>query len=108
MADLLVPNDGVRGIDVTTEKGTVKYDADKSGVVRVDNPAHARQMMSEGFTRRGVSLAVGRSRFATWLCVCEGLSFEYQQKCIHCGLDKPTIVAEVSNDSSDKSDSSAG
>jgi hypothetical protein len=108
MAEFLVPNDGVRGVDITTEKGTVKYDADKSGVVRVDNPAHARQMKAEGFTRRGVSLGVGRSRFGTWLCSCEKLSFDYQLKCVHCGIEKPTIEAGVSDGSSDKSDSSAG
>jgi hypothetical protein len=108
MAELLVPNDGVRGVDVETEKGTVKYNADKAGVVQVENPAHARQMMAEGFTRRGVSMGVGRSRFGTWLCVCEGLSFDYQPKCVHCGIEKPTIEAGVSDGSSNKSDSSAG
>lgn len=95
MAEFLVPNDGVRGVDLTTEKGTVKYDADKSGVIRVDNAAHARQMLSEGFTKRGVSMAVGRSRFRTWKCAkCTKFSFSYQLKCVHCGTDKPEGVTE--------------
>lgn len=91
MAEFLVPNDGVRGVDVQTESGTVKYNADKSGVIRVDNKAHARQMLAEGFTKRGVSLAVGATRFGTWSCVCGGLSFDYQAQCVECGLDKPEV-----------------
>jgi hypothetical protein len=53
-------------------------------------------------------MAVGRSRFGTWQCECEGLSFDYQTKCVHCGIEKPTIEAGVSDGSSNKSDSSAG
>ena len=51
MERLLVPNDGVTGVDVTTERGTIKYNADKSGAINVDNPNHARQMIAEGFTK---------------------------------------------------------
>ena len=91
MAEFLVPNDGVRGVDVQTPSGTVQYNADKAGVIRVDNKAHAKQMLAEGFTKRGVSLAVGTSRFTTWLCACGGLSFDYQIKCVHCGVDKPEV-----------------
>lgn len=39
---------GVRGIDVTTEKGTVKYNADKKGYIEIDNPKHAKQAVAEG------------------------------------------------------------
>jgi hypothetical protein len=88
MAELLVPNDGVRGADIESESGVKKYDADKRGVISVENPAHVRQLVSEGFTRRGVSLAVGKSRFKTWACQCGKLSFEYQINCVHCKADR--------------------
>lgn len=48
MAKLVGPT-GVRGIDITTESGTKKYDADKSGFINVDHPRHAAQAKAEGF-----------------------------------------------------------
>ena len=39
---------GVKGVDVTTESGTVKYNADKNGYIEIDNPKHVRQAVSEG------------------------------------------------------------
>lgn len=99
MAELLVPNDGVRGADIESEKGVKKYDADKRGVINVDNPNHVRQLISEGFTRRGVSLAVGRSRFGTWACQCGRLSFEYQSKCVGCKADRE--ICEIKDQDGD-------
>jgi len=39
---------GVKGIDVTSERGTVKYNADPKGYIEIDNPKHVRQAVSEG------------------------------------------------------------
>lgn len=50
MAKLLIPNDGVRGVDMKTESGTKQYNADRRGIVTVDDPKHAKQMLHEGFT----------------------------------------------------------
>jgi len=85
MGQMLVPNDGVRGIDVTTEKGTVKYDADKSGRITVDNPAHARSLKANGFT-----MAAGVSGFAAPGYPCEGCGFNSLfkvYKCWKCGTE---------------------
>lgn len=49
MARLVAPDGGVRGVDVNTERGTKSYNVEKNGTITVDNPAHARQMVSEGF-----------------------------------------------------------
>lgn len=48
MARLVGPS-GVRGIDVTTERGTRAYNADSKGFINVENPKHAAQAKAEGF-----------------------------------------------------------
>jgi len=85
MERLLVPNDGVKGIDVTTERGTVKYDADASGSVHVDNPKHIRQMVAEGFTR-----ATGVFGFNSNGSACVGCGFASvftKYTCPKCGVE---------------------
>ena len=47
MAKLFGPT-GVKGIDVTTENGTAKYDADKKGFINIENSKHLKQAVSEG------------------------------------------------------------
>lgn len=49
MARLVAPDGKVRGVDVTTERGTRKYDVGKDGTITVENPSHAKQMLAEGF-----------------------------------------------------------
>jgi hypothetical protein len=82
MSDLRVPNDGVRGIDVQTESGVVKYDADRTGKVSVDNPKHARQMRAEGFT--AAPLASGFA-IVGFPCSC-GFNSVFR-KCGRCGKE---------------------
>lgn len=85
MERLLVPNDGVTGVDVTTERGTIKYNADKSGAINVDNPNHARQMIAEGFTK-----ATGVFGFNVEGRSCDGCGFTSVFKkflCPKCGVD---------------------
>ena len=38
MARLIASDGGVRGVDVTTPRGTYKYNPDRKGVINVDNP----------------------------------------------------------------------
>lgn len=51
MAEVFGPT-GVRGVDVTTEAGTVKYDANKQGFIDIENPKHLKQALSEGMVLR--------------------------------------------------------
>lgn len=50
MGKMLVPNDGVRGIDIKTERGVTKYDADRAGRIIVSDPKHAKSLRENGFT----------------------------------------------------------
>lgn len=79
MTKMLVPNDGVQGIDVQTERGVTKYDADKSGIISVDNPAHVRSLKSQGFT-----MAAGVSGFAAPAYPCTGCGFQSLFKVYRC------------------------
>ena len=51
MAEVLGPT-GVRGVDVTTENGTVKYDANKQGFIEINNEKHLKQALAEGLMLR--------------------------------------------------------
>jgi hypothetical protein len=76
---------GVKGIDVTTEKGTVKYTADRKGFIEIDNPKHARQAISEG-----MAVASSASGFNVdgFPCVtCEHNSVFKVYNCPKCGTD---------------------
>lgn len=81
MAKLFGPT-GVKGIDVTTESGTRKYDADKSGFINIDNPRHAAQAKSEGMVEAALA---GSWRTAGWPCVC-GFNALFKV-CGKCGRD---------------------
>lgn len=50
MARVFGPN-GVKGIDVQTDRGTRSYDADKQGFININNPRDLKQALSEGFTK---------------------------------------------------------
>ena len=97
MAEFLVPNDGVRGIDITTESGVKKLDADKRGIVKTDDPIIAKSLRDQGFTRAGVALAVGSSRRASDSCPkCAGAKFASQivcQSCLKADLDAAWLAA---------------
>ena len=54
MAEMLVPGDGARGIDIERPDGSkIKIDADKAGRVSVDDPKLIRALKAEGFTVAG-------------------------------------------------------
>lgn len=76
---------GVKGIDVTTESGTVKYNADKGGLIEVDNKNHLAQMKAEGFAVAGLYSAMNVPGYA---CAGESCSFVSVFKlytCRKCG-----------------------
>jgi hypothetical protein len=50
MARVFGPN-GVKGIDIQTDRGTRSYDADKTGFININNPRDLKQALSEGFTK---------------------------------------------------------
>jgi hypothetical protein len=71
---------GVRGIDVTTERGTTKYDADKNGFINIDNPKHLRQAVSEGMAIASDFSGINAAGFP---CPC-GFNSVFR-KCSRCG-----------------------
>ena len=83
MAEFLVPNDGVRGLDIESTSGITKLEADKRGIVSTDDPKLAKKLVAEGFTRAGVSLSIGAVR-ATNNCECGKVKFTYQDVCASC------------------------
>ena len=94
MARLIAPDKGVRGIDVTTERGTKKYDVDRKGVINVENPKHARQMKSEGFFEASLNGATLNSENLGYTCVECGFG-SWFKKCSKCGHD---MSADVKTD----------
>jgi hypothetical protein len=49
MARLVAPDGGVKGVDVTTERGTRTYNPDRRGTYNVENSNVAKRMKAEGF-----------------------------------------------------------
>lgn len=75
---------GVRGIDVTTPRGKKSYDADKSGFITIDNKAHAKQAMAEGFVQASLYNSIGE-RIESDVCPkCEKAKFVNQEICYDC------------------------
>jgi hypothetical protein len=74
----IIPPTGLKEIAVKTERGTKLYKADKSGLINVDNPKHAKQMKDEGL---GIASLQGASDpslgytcsecgFGSWFALC--------------------------------------
>jgi hypothetical protein len=72
---------GVKGVDVTTEKGTVKYNADRKGYIEIDNAKHVRQAVSEGMVI--AAPAAGFARADGYPCPC-GFPSLFRE-CSKCG-----------------------
>jgi hypothetical protein len=60
MARLLVPNDGVRGIDIETPRGTIKIDADKAGAIEITDQRTLAALKAEGFTSGATAAGFGQ------------------------------------------------
>lgn len=79
MARLIAPDGGVRGVDITTERGTRSYNPNKKGVIEVTNPRHAAQMKAEGFFEASLmgptqdtnlGFTCNECGFGSWFKVC--------------------------------------
>ena len=75
----MIPPQGLKEIAVKTERGTKLYKADKSGLINVDNPKHAKQMKDEGLGQASLqgatsdpSLGYNCSEcgFGSWFSLC--------------------------------------
>jgi hypothetical protein len=86
MAKLFGPT-GVKGIDVTTERGTKKYDADKKGFINIDNQKHLKQAVSEGMVIAS-DASFGGSNVAGYPCGgCAFVSVLKVFTCWKCGTE---------------------
>ena len=83
MARLVAPDGGVKGVDVTTERGTRTYNPDRRGTYNVDNPAIARRMKAEGVFEASVMSPTTDSAVGFTCIECGFGSFF--RKCGRCG-----------------------
>jgi hypothetical protein len=77
----MIPPKGLKEIAVKTERGTKLYKADRSGIIRVDNPNHAKQMKDEGL---GVGSVAGVTSAEGFPCRECGFG-SFFKKCSKCG-----------------------
>ena len=82
MAQMLVPGDGAKGLDIDTGSGVRKLDADRSGRINVDDPKLQKVLKAEGFTVAGLAATFNVDGFP---CDCGHLSLF--KKCGKCGKD---------------------
>ena len=88
MGRLLASDGGVRGVDITTERGTRSYNPDKKGVITVDNPTHARRLKAEGFFEASL---MGPTTDASIGFTCIECGFgSWFRKCSRCGHENGT------------------
>lgn len=82
MTQMLIPNDGAKGIDIDTGNGTRKLDADQKGRVTIDDPKLVRALKADGFTVAGLAATFNVKGFP---CACGHLSIF--KICGKCGAD---------------------
>lgn len=80
MARLVAPDGGVKGVDITTERGTRTYNPDKRGTYNVNDPKVAARMKAEGFFEASlmgptvnsgsVGFECNECGFGSWFKVC--------------------------------------
>lgn len=88
MARLVAPDGGVKGVDVTTERGTRTYNPDRRGTYNVDNPNIARRMKAEGFFEASL---MGPTTDTTVGFTCVECGFgSWFRKCSRCGHENGT------------------
>jgi hypothetical protein len=75
----MIPPQGLKEIAVKTERGTKLYKADRSGLINVDNPKHAKQMKDEGLGQASLQGATSdpslgytcsECGFGSWFSLC--------------------------------------
>lgn len=77
----IIPPQGLKEVAVKTERGTKLYKADRSGIINVENPKHAKQMRDEGL---GVGSVAGVADTEGYPCTQCGFG-SYFKKCSRCG-----------------------
>jgi len=96
MTRMLVPNEGARGIDITTHRGKVKLDADKSGAIDTGGDKVLIQALkAEGFVLAGLISGIKAKGYPCGSC---GFNAVFAI-CGRCGKD---------NGSSDNTDQTTG
>jgi len=83
MARLVAPDGGVKGVDVTTERGTRTYNPDRRGTYNVNDPKVAARMKSEGFFEASLMGPTTDSALGFTCIECGFGSFF--RKCSRCG-----------------------
>ena len=83
MAEMLVPGDGARGVDIERADGSVmKINADKAGRVSVSDPKLIKALKAEGFSIAGRAAMFNVDGFP---CDCGHQSLF--RVCGKCGVD---------------------
>ena len=89
----IIPPQGLREVAVKTERGTKLYKADRSGLINVENPKHAKQMQHEGL---GIASAGGIARTEGFPCTSCGFG-SFFIKCSRCGTLNERIEMDGSS-----------
>jgi len=75
----MIPPQGLKEVAIRTERGTKLYKADRSGLINVDNPKHAKQMKDEGLGQASLQGATSdpslgytcsECGFGSWFSLC--------------------------------------
>lgn len=94
----MIPPQGLREVSVRTERGVKVYKADRSGLINVDNPKHAKQMKDEGL---GVASLAGTSATGQGYPCSECGFGSWFKKCSRCGHENTRIEMDGTNDCGD-------
>ena len=89
MSRLIASDGGVRGVDITTERGVYKYNPDRKGVINVENPNHARQLKAEGFFEASLMGPATNGAALGFTCIECGFG-SWFRKCSRCGHENGT------------------
>lgn len=84
MAKLVGPT-GVKGIDVTTERGTKAYSADSKGFINIENKKHAAQAKAEGFFEASSFSGINAPGYPCEKCAFNSVFKVYT--CWKCGTE---------------------
>ena len=90
MARLVAPDGGVKGVDVTTERGTRTYNPDRRGTYNVNDPKVARRMKAEGFFEASLMGPITNSEQVGYTCTECGFG-SFFIKCGRCGHENNII-----------------
>jgi hypothetical protein len=89
MARLVAPDGGVKGVDVTTERGTRTYNPNRQGTYEVNDPKVARRMKAEGFFEASLMGPITNRDIIGFTCIECGFG-SFFRKCSRCGHENGT------------------